>query len=137
MKKTLFLLLVFFKLQSVHAEQENEFIDVPFDELVDAKITSITKMSMPLNKSPMTAYVISQDEISRKGYRFLTDILKNVPDIHLVNLSSSERAITQIFIRGVFANDKITVLVDGIKIKAPTGEPTTFFSSMPLLDVKV
>jgi outer membrane cobalamin receptor len=114
----------------------NEFDNVSLEELMDVQVTSITKMPMSLNKSPVTAYVISQDEINRKGYRFLTDILKNVPDFHVANLAATEKATTEIYIRGVFANDKITVLVDGIKIKAPTGEPTTFFNSMPLLDVK-
>jgi outer membrane cobalamin receptor len=118
------------------ANAESEFTDVSLEELMDVKVTSITKMPMSLNKSPVTAYVVSQDEISRKGYRFLTDILKNVPDFHVANLGATEKATTEIYIRGVFANDKITVLVDGIKIKAPTGEPTTFFNSMPLLDVK-
>ena len=118
------------------AQAESEFLDVPLDELMDVKVTSITKMPMSLNKSPVTAYVISQDEISRKGYRFLTDILKNIPDIHVANLASTEKAGVEIYIRGIFANDKITVLVDGNKIKAPTGEPTAFFQTMPLIDVK-
>ena len=130
--KSLFWLFIFS--QSAHAE--SEFINVPLDELMNVKVTSITKMPMSINKSPVTAYVISQDEISRKGYRFLTDILKNIPDIHIANLASTEKAGVEIYIRGIFANDKITVLIDGNKIKAPTGEPTAFFHTMPLIDVK-
>lgn len=118
------------------AKADSEFIDIPLEELGDVNITSITKMVMPLKKSPVTAFVISKDEINNKGYRFLTDILKNTPGFHVANLSASERASTEIYIRGVFANDKITVLIDGNKIKAPTGEPTAFYSSMPLIDVK-
>ncbi len=118
------------------AHAESEFTDVSLEELMDVKVTSITKMPMSLNKSPVTAYVVSQDEIHRKGYRFLTDILKNIPDIHVANLASTEKAGVEIYIRGIFANDKITVLIDGNKIKAPTGEPTAFFHTMPLIDVK-
>ncbi|MGB4498624.1 MAG: TonB-dependent receptor [Methylococcaceae bacterium] len=132
MKLNVFWLFIF----TQTALASSEFDNVSLEELMDVQVTSITKMPMSLNKSPVTAYVISQDEINRKGYRFLTDILKNVPDFHVVNLGVTEKATTEIYIRGVFANDKITVLVDGIKIKAPTGEPTTFFSIMPLLDVK-
>lgn len=136
MKPITFLFLPFFFTQVVHAENEDKFTDVPFDQLMDVQVTSITKMPMSINKSPVTAYVISQDEISRKGYRFLTDILKNIPDIHLANLASTEKAGVEIYIRGILANDKITVLIDGNKIKAPTGEPTAFFHTMPLIDVK-
>ena len=118
------------------ANAENEFTNVPLEELMDVKVTSITKMPMSLNKSPVTAYVISQDEISRKGYRFLTDILKNTPGIHIANLANSEQLVTEIYVRGILANNKITVLVDGIKIKSPTGEPINFFNSIPLIDVK-
>ena len=135
MKKNIHALFGLLFLANV-AHAESEFTDVSLEELMDVQVTSITKMPMSLNKSPVTAYVISQDEINRKGYRFLTDILKNIPDFHVANLGATEKATTEIYIRGVFANDKITVLVDGIKIKAPTGEPTTFFSSMPLIDVK-
>jgi len=130
--KLLFSLFMFSRL----ANAESEFIDVSFEELMDVKITSITKMPMSINKSPVTAYVILQDEISRKGYRFLTDILKNTPGFFVSNLGASEKDITQIYINGVFANDKIVMLIDGVKVKAPTGEPTTFFDSMPLIDVK-
>lgn len=130
--KSFFWLLIF--AQTVQAEEQ--FTDVPLDELMDVKVTSITKMPMSINKSPVTTYVISQDEISRKGYRFLTDILKNIPGIYLANLSSTEKSGVEIYIRGIFANDKITLLVDGNKIKAPTGEPTAFYHAIPLLDVK-
>ncbi|MDD5227975.1 MAG: TonB-dependent receptor, partial [Methylococcales bacterium] len=118
------------------AHAESEFIDVPLEKLMEVNITSITKMAMPLNKSAVSAFVISQDEISRKGYRFLADILKNTPGFYVTNLGASEKDITQIYINGVFANDKIIVLIDGVKVKAPTGEPTTFFNSVPLINVK-
>lgn len=134
MKKIFLSSLIFFSTSMVHAE--GEFTDVSLQELMDVNVTSITKMPMSIHKSPVTAYVVSQDEINRKGYRFLTDILKNIPDIHVANLASTEKAGTEIYIRGVFANDKITLLVDGNKIKAPTGEPTSFYHTMPLLDVK-
>ncbi len=115
---------------------DDKFTDMSLEELVDVKTTSITKMPMSLNKSPMTAYVISQDEISHQGYRFLIDILKNTPEFYVTNLAQTEKAVTEIYIRGIFANNKITLLVDGNKIKAPTGEPTTFYNAMPLIGVK-
>lgn len=114
----------------------DKFTDIPLEELVDVKTTSITKMPMSLNKSSVSAYVITQDEISRKGYRFLTDILKNTPEFYVTNLAFSEKGVTEIYIRGIFANNKIMILVDGNKVKAPTGEPTTFYTAMPLIDVK-
>ena len=110
--------------------------DVSIEELMDVNVTSITKMAMPLHKSPVTAFVVTQEEISRKGYRFLIDILKTTPDFHVANLAATEKAITEIYIRGVFANDKITTLIDGHRIKPSTGEPVTFYSSIPLIDVK-
>jgi outer membrane receptor protein involved in Fe transport len=130
--KSSLLLLLFFNT----AYAEEQFTEVSLEDLMDVQVTSITKMPMSIKKSPVTAYVISQDEISRKGYRFLTDILKNIPDIHVANLASTEKAGVEIYIRGIFANDKITILIDGNKVKAPTGEPTAFFHTMPLIDVK-
>jgi iron complex outermembrane receptor protein len=118
------------------AHAESEFTEVSLKELMDVKVTSITKMPMSLNKSPVTAYVVSQDEIINKGYRFLTDVLKNTPGIHIANLSSSEQDVIEIYVRGILANNKITVLIDGVKIKSPTGEPINFLNSIPLIDMK-
>ncbi|MDP2098506.1 MAG: TonB-dependent receptor [Methylobacter sp.] len=118
------------------AQAATEFAAVPLEELMETSIASISKMEIPLNKSPVTAFIVTQDEITHKGYRYLTDILKNTPGIHLANLAYTEKAITEIYVRGVFANNKITVLVDGIKVKSPTGEPVTFLQSIPLIGVK-
>lgn len=137
--KSLFLFIVFAKMvqaESKTYEPEAGFMDVSLEELVDVNITSITKMAMPLNKSPVSAYVIKQDEISRKGYRFLPEILKNTPNFHVVNYAAGTRMLTKIYVRGIYANDKIVVLIDGIKVKPPTSEPSMFYSSIPLIDVK-
>ncbi len=117
-------------------QAKTEFTSVPLEELMETSVTSITKMEMPLKKSPVTAFVVTQDDITRKGYRYLTDILKNTPGIHTANMSFSEKAVTEIYVRGVYANNKLTVLVDGVKIKSPTGEPITFLNSIPLIGVK-
>lgn len=114
---------------------DSEFLDVPLEELMDVNVTSITKMALPLKKSPVTTLVILKDEINNKGYRFLTDILKNTPGIHIANLTNTEASATEIYVRGVLANNKITVLIDGIKIKSPTGEPITFLNTIPLINV--
>lgn len=121
---------------SEKAESETDFMNVSLEELADVNITSITKMAMPLNKSPVAAYVIKQDEINRKGYRFLPEILKNTPDFHVIEQAASVNGLTKIYVRGVFANDKIAVLIDGIKVKPPTSEPAMFYSSIPLIGVK-
>lgn len=91
MKKFITLCGLFVFTQTIYAEGESEFANVPIEDLMDINVTSITKMPMSIHKSPVTAYVILQDEISRKGYRFLTDILKNIPDIQLANLASTEK----------------------------------------------
>lgn len=118
------------------AQAETEFASVLLEELMETSITSITKMEIPLKKSPVTAFVITQDEIIRKGYHHLTNILKNTARIHTANLSFTERAITEIYVRGYYANNKITVLVDSIKIPPPTSEPITFLDTIPLIGVK-
>ncbi len=135
---SLFQLVIFLGIIAItQAKADSSFTDdISIEDLMDVNVTSITKMAMPLHKSPVTAFVISQEEISRKGYRFLIDILKNTPDFHVANLASTEKAITEIYIRGVFANDKITTLIDGHRIKPSTGEPVTFYGSIPLIDVK-
>lgn len=116
-----------------------EDFDSPLDSIKETmakSVISLDKIPTYVNKVPITAYVISQSEIARKGYRHLSDILKNTPGIHLINLAHSETEVTEIYIFGVLANNKMAILRDGIKIKPPTGEYVTFFESIPLFELQ-
>jgi len=106
------------------------------EDLMQVSIQSITKMKMPIQDASMSAFVITNKQIKERGYRYLLDILKNTPGIYVVNMSASEKATDEIYIRGIYANRKITLLVDGNRIKPPTGEPETFFNRIPLLNIK-
>lgn len=114
----------------------SEFTELSLEELMQVSVSSITKMEMPIEEASMSAYVVGEREIRQRGYRYLIDVLKNTPGVYIVEMSASEKATNEIYIRGFFANRKITVLVDGNRIKPPTGEAITFFARMPLLNVK-
>ncbi len=114
----------------------SELQQLSLEELMQVSISSITKMKMPVQDASMSAFVITDQEIKNRGYRYLLDILKNTPGIYIVPMSASEKATDEIYIRGLYANRKITLLIDGNRIKPPTGEPETFFNRIPLLNIK-
>jgi len=113
----------------------NELSDYALEDLMGISLSSITKMETQLSSSPVTAHVVTQDQINKRGYRYLIDILKNTPGFYIVENSLVEKGGTEIYVRGILSNSKMLVLIDGHRIKPATGEPMSFFSSLPLINI--
>jgi outer membrane receptor for ferrienterochelin and colicin len=138
MKKTIKNTLILCSLcgNPVSLSAAGQLADVPLEDLMELSLSSITRMDTKLHNSPVSAYVVTQQDINKKGYRYLIDILKNTPGIYIVENSLVEKAGTEIYVRGILSNSKMLVLVNGHRIKPASGEPMSFFSSMPLLNLK-
>ena len=130
------LIVLFFNISTIPIVNADDLAGLALEDLMDVSLTSITRMETQLSSSPVSAYVVSQNEINKKGYRYLIDILKNTPGFYIVENSLVEKGATEIYIRGVLSNSKMLILIDGHRIKPATGEPMSFFSSMPLLNIK-
>lgn len=83
----------------------------------DDLVTIATGTEKHVRLAPSVASVITKEEIKASGARFLTDVLKSVPGIHVGNglLFNDE----QISIRGIQTsnNPHVLVLIDGIAIR--------------------
>ena len=87
-------------------------------ELMNLKITSLSRKSEALNKAPAAVYVITQDEIRRMGVTHIAEALRYVPGVEVVRQEANKWAIS---IRGFNSRtaNKLLVMIDGRSIYSP------------------
>lgn len=99
-------------------DSQDAIIDLSLDQLVDVRITSVSKKSQPLSEAPAAIFVITADDIRRAGITSLPEALRLAPGIEVTRIDSNKWAITARGFNGRFAN-KLLVLMDGRSIYSP------------------
>lgn len=87
-------------------------------ELMNLKITSLSRKSQALDKAPAAVYVLTQDEIRRMGVTHIAEALRYVPGVEVVRQEANKWAIS---IRGFNSRsaNKLLVMIDGRSIYSP------------------
>ncbi|MCG8608910.1 MAG: TonB-dependent receptor plug domain-containing protein, partial [Pseudomonadales bacterium] len=101
--------------------QKKLLIDVKgtsLQELMNLKITSLSKKSEPLSEAPAAVYVLTRDDIIRSGANHLPEVLRYVPGVEVARISATQWAIS---IRGFNSNsaNKLLVMIDGRSVYSP------------------
>lgn len=86
-----------------------------------ATVTTASKRPERATEAPATVIVIDRAEIELRGYRTLKDVLRDLPGMETVEYSFSEFG-TLVPVRGIVGNNKIVVLVNGMRVNPPGGE---------------
>jgi iron complex outermembrane recepter protein len=87
-------------------------------QLMNLKITSLSKKQQSLNKAPAAVYVLSHDEIERLGVSRIADALRYVPGVEVARIDASRWAISMRGFNGRAAN-KLLVMIDGRSVYSP------------------
>jgi outer membrane receptor protein involved in Fe transport len=95
--------------------------DLSLEQLLDLEITTASKVRETAGEAPATVYVISKRDIRARGYSTLSDVLKDLPGMETVENYYSEQG-TLVPVRGVVGNNKIVLLVNGMRVNPPGGE---------------
>jgi outer membrane receptor for ferrienterochelin and colicin len=86
-----------------------------------ATVTTASKSAEKATSAPGTAIVIDQNDIQLRGYSTLKDVLRDLPGMETTEFFHGEFG-TQVPIRGIVGNNKIIVLVNGMRVNPPGGE---------------
>ncbi|MEZ4266198.1 MAG: TonB-dependent receptor [Myxococcota bacterium] len=108
------------------------------EELLRIKVrTVVTASKRPeaTSQAPATTVVVTRDEIRLRGYAFLRDVLHDLPGMETTETYFSEFG-TLVPVRGVVGNNKIIVLIDGVRVNPPGGEPMMFRSDISVRDAE-
>lgn len=94
------------------------------EELMGVKVHNVTTASKKMEKAtdaPATVIVITSSDIKLRGYSTLKDVLRDLPGMETIESYFSEFG-TQVPVRGIAGNNKIVVLVNGMRVNPPGGE---------------
>jgi outer membrane receptor protein involved in Fe transport len=121
------------------AEAELEGLEsLSLEELLRIEVPTVVAASKRAEKSsqaPATTVVVTHDEIRLRGYAFLRDVLHDLPGMETTETYFSEFG-TLVPVRGVVGNNKIIVLIDGMRVNPPGGEPMMFRSDISVRDAE-
>jgi outer membrane receptor protein involved in Fe transport len=90
-------------------------------QLLDPGITTASRILERATEAPATVYVITSADIRARGYSTLVDVLRDLPGMEVVEQYYSEQG-TLVPVRGVVGNNKIVLLVNGMRVNPPGGE---------------
>ena len=90
-------------------------------QLLDPSITTASRILERATEAPATVYVITAGDIRARGYSTLADVLKDLPGMETVEQYYSEQG-TLVPVRGVVGNNKIVLLINGMRVNPPGGE---------------
>jgi len=94
------------------AQNDSDLTQVSLEDLMNIKVTSVSRKEQKLSKVAAAIYVITQDDIRRSGAKNIPDLLRMVPGLDVAQIDANSWAISSRGFNDGFA-DKLLVLVDG------------------------
>lgn len=98
--------------------QESNLLDLSLEELVNYRITSMSRKEQRVVDTAAAAYVITGEELRRSGALSIPEALRMVPGLNVAQISRDTWAVSS---RGFLErlSSKLLVLVDGRSIYSP------------------
>jgi outer membrane cobalamin receptor len=100
-------------------------------ELLNVKITTASKTAQDLEMAPATVIVITQEQISLRGYQSLLDVLYDLPGMKVDDKVRSHLH-NNFVMRGTPGQEKFILLLDGMRISSPTNETMPIIENYPV-----
>lgn len=96
-----------------------DLTQVSLEDLMNIRVTSVSKKEQRLLKTPAAVFVITQEDIHRSGATNIPDLLRMVPGVDVARITANTWAIS---IRGFNTrySDKVLVLIDGRNVYTPS-----------------
>jgi len=93
------------------------------EELANVQVSTVSRHEEPLSQAPAATYVITREEIVRKGARTLPEILRLAPNLFVAQQNANSWVISARGVSGdpgsqAFSN-KLLVLIDGRTVYTP------------------
>jgi iron complex outermembrane receptor protein len=116
--------------------QQPDLIDRSLEDLMNIKVTSVSKTEQTLSRTASAIFVITAQDIRRSGATNIPDLLRMVPGMDVAQIGANTWAISARGLNGRFSNE-LLVLVDGRNVYTPTfGGVFWDVLDMPLEDIE-
>jgi outer membrane cobalamin receptor len=104
---------------------------VAIEDLLNVTITTASRTTEVLTDAPARVEVVTAAQIRRRGYRSLSDVLKDLPDFK-VDLAGNWDFPAELTVQGVRGATRVILLLDGIRVSSPTNEPLPIVANYPV-----
>ena len=88
---------------------------------LDTSVVTPSRYAEPLLSASSTVMVISHQAIRERGYRDLVDVLEDLPGFDIQRRIGGQDGGSYVIGRGLWGNNKIQVLMDGVPINPQNG----------------
>jgi len=92
--------------------------ELSIEDLLNIKITSVSKKEERANAAPAAIHVITQDDLRQNGIKSIAEALRLAPGMNVGKVDARQWAISARGFQDLFAN-KLLVLVDGRSVYSP------------------
>jgi outer membrane cobalamin receptor len=122
-----------------HAQQSAKdsqgLSSLTIEDLMNIKVTSVSKKEEKLARTAAAVFVITQEDIRRSGATNVPDLLRMVPGLDVAQINGSTYAIGSRGFNQQYAN-KLLVMVDGRSVYSPTFSGVFWDTlDLPLFDI--
>jgi len=101
------------------AKSADDLGDLTLEQLVNVKVTSVSKEQTDLFASPAAISVVTADDIRRLGITSIPEALRLVPGMDVAQINGNEWAVSTRGFNAEFGN-KLLVLIDGRTVYSPS-----------------
>lgn len=115
----IFLICFGFFLPSPVKANNEDFSDFSIEDLMNLKVTSVSKKAQNLSDTATAIFVITADDIKQSGATNIPDILRMVPGLNIARIDSNKWGVNTRSATSRFA-DKLLVLLDGRVLYSPS-----------------
>ncbi|MDH3463643.1 MAG: TonB-dependent receptor [Acidimicrobiia bacterium] len=103
---------------SAATDDDVDLIDLDLEDLLNVRVTSVSKKSQTLSHAPAAIYVITQEDIRRSGVTTISEALRMAPGVQVASIDGNKWAISARGFNDRFSN-KLLVLIDGRSVYTP------------------
>ena len=95
-----------------------DLTSLPFEELLNIEVTSVSKKTEKFYQAPAAIYVITPEDLRRSGVTSIQEALRMVPGVEVGRVNANQWAISARGFNSLSAN-KLLVLIDGRSVYTP------------------
>ena len=113
----------------------DDILNLDFGALRNTKVKSVSKLAQTLPDSPANLTIITKEQIKKRGYRNLADLLNDIASFNVLYFANAGLQ-SSIGIRGITGQQYFKILKDGIEIDMTQSNDVSVGMNYPLFGIK-
>ena len=138
LKSALLFGIVLFMPNQAMSQQQEDLFSLSLEDLLSIEISTASLRNQPSMNAPSKVIVISRTTINDRNYRYLADVIKDLPAVRLsLYAASADSGGSEMIVRGIRGNNKVVLMWNGQRLNHPDSQPLHLTPYLyPLSDIQ-